>query len=186
MHTQSHTVMRVSVSKRIWAEITGRPSPKCTLDLRTESMNNRVAETNRRVACSAPTDRKELCVSRDERRRTRWATSVLHQRNRTCFVSFSASPPIFIHPNGQKHTFSQLMFLETAQISPCLLSDSLFHFAISAPLPESLFVCLYWSGWSSCVGPCMGLKDSCFPWQPCHFLLNILALAIGESQKKLE
>lgn len=166
--------------------MTERRPPRRTQDLRTKSVNNRVAETNRRVACSAPTDRKELCVSRDERRRTRWAASVLHQRNRTCFVSFSASPPISMRPNGQKHTISQLMFLESAQNISVLLSDSLFHFAVSASLPESLFVCLYWSGWSSCVRPCMGLKDSCFPWQPCHFLLNILALAIGESQKKLE
>lgn len=57
-----------------------------TLDISTESMNNRVAETNRRVASSAPTDRGELCAGITGRKQGQWAMPVLYQENRTCFV----------------------------------------------------------------------------------------------------
>lgn len=69
--------------------------------------------------------------------------------------------------------------------SPFTLTDKNTHLShvsanctnISRRRPESPFVCLCWSGRCSC-----SLKDSCFPWQPCHFLFNDLALASGESR----
>lgn len=106
LHTYTHiyTLMKISRNKRIWTEITEMSSPKWALDVCTESMNNGIAETNKRVVSSAPMDKEALCVSRNERRRTRLVGYVCPLETELV-LSPSAPPlPAPFYPNWQKHT----------------------------------------------------------------------------------
>lgn len=68
----------------------------CMGDICTASMDNRVTETNR-VAFSAPTDRRELCVSRNKRRRARLVGYVCPSQEKQNLFCLLQHLPFYVH-----------------------------------------------------------------------------------------
>lgn len=112
--------------------------------------------------------------------------STNRQRGAVCLQKREAEDGVSgLHLSFTTETEHVLSISAFSLPSPFTLTDKNTHLShvsanctnISRRRPESPFVCLCWSGRCSC-----SLKDSCFPWQPCHFLFNDLALASGESR----
>lgn len=147
----------------------------CMVDVCTESMNNRVTETNR-VAFSAPTDRRELCVSRNKRRRARLVGYVCSSQEKQNLFCLLQHLPFYVHfPLTGENTHShELCFwkLHKSSTALSLFGWLIWFFLFQWLLPACLFVSNGPIEVHVCVCSCMGLKYICLLWQPCHFLFK--------------
>lgn len=142
--------------------------------LSTKSMNNSISETTGGWHLLHQWTERS-CVSARMRHRGQgwWASSILYQRNRTCFVFFSTSSPVSIHPLQQKFSHASGNWVTHFILSPLCCCQR-----VSLSVSTGLVLVHQFS--------MLGLKHNCFLWQQCHFLLNVLALASGASWKIFE
>lgn len=142
-------------------------------------MNNCVAETNTRVAVSAPTDKGQICVE-IQCKRGKQAYSWLSSHKNKASSVFLSNPLNSCLFTQRAQMFTTYVSGICTQISCCFLDDSLFNLAMSLCSQK------VWLSVSAGLPGVhvRGLRTSCFLWHPCHFLLDILALAscwLGDS-----
>lgn len=108
------------------------------------------------------------------------AAAVLRHRHRTCFVSLTTSSPISAHSNWS-HKQTCTCFWRPHNSPVCVREAHDFILPSQSCSQKVFLLSLLVLVSQSHAGTCMGLSDSCFLWQPCHFLSSILALALGGS-----
>lgn len=105
------------------------------------------------------------------------------KQNPFCLLLHLPSLCPFHHNWQKKHILSTHVSGNGAHISQCFRVTNYF---VLLSLFARKSVCLSLLVWLELMsGSCMRLKDSCFPWLPCHLLLYILALTICELQEKV-